>query len=58
MNINLNKFIHFHEVHHLLIDVHLVPLLSVHLDRVALVLEKHSLKFGHSILYFQVFYLL
>ena len=26
------KFDHFHEVHHLLLEVHLVPLLPVHLD--------------------------
>ncbi len=50
------KFVHIHEVHHLLIEVHYVSLLLVHLDlldgghwwnEVALGPKKHSPKFGH-----------
>ncbi len=55
------KFRHFHEVPHLLIEVHLVPLLPVHLDllfggpwwnEVVLSHEKHSPKFCCSTLNF------
>ena len=57
---------HLHKAPHLLVEVHLVPLLPVHLDllyggpqwnEVALDLEKHSPKFCHSTLIFLGFLL-
>ena len=51
------KFYHFHEVHHLLVEVHLVPLLIVHLDLLdggqqwivdAIHHIRHGAKYEHS----------
>ena len=51
------KFYHFHEVHHLLVEVHLVPLVIVHLDLLdvgqqwivgAIYHIRHGAKYEHS----------